>query len=69
MAIKTRIYLVRGDKSPRLVRASHPNAAIQHVVERIYSAAVASQDDLERFLGEGVRVETAGAEQLQLQES
>lgn len=57
----TRIYLVKvTDQNPRLVRASHPAAALAHVVKGISLVRRASQEDLVTFLQDGVRVEVAG---------
>ena len=57
-----RIYIVNGGEQPRLVRAGSRSAAISHVVRTPYTAAVASQDDIVTALGQGIRVEDAGAE-------
>jgi hypothetical protein len=55
----SRIY-VAGDstgKVERLVRANHPGHALKHV----FRVRRASQDDLERLISRGVRVEDASA--------
>jgi hypothetical protein len=59
--VKTRIYKVVGltPDDVRLVDASHPNAAIRHVAESIYSVSVASTKDVAALLGRGVKVEEA----------
>lgn len=57
-----RIYIVNGGEQPRLVRAGSRSAAISHVVKTTYSAAVASQDNIVTALGQGIKVEDAGAE-------
>lgn len=59
-AHQNRIY-VAGDhagKVERLIRATHPGHALRHA----FAARVASQDDLERLLSAGVKVENARAE-------
>jgi hypothetical protein len=61
MAAATRIYLVSGtDGTKRLVTASVASQAITHVAKSAFSVRVASQDDLVRALGSGVKVETYG---------
>lgn len=65
-----RIYVVGGiDKrypesftEPQLVRASSQAQAVGHIVRGKYHAKVAKQDDLERLLGEGHKVESASSE-------
>lgn len=58
-----RIYIVNGGEQPRLVRAGSRSAAISHVVKTTYTAAVASQDNIVTALGQGIKVEDAGAEE------
>ena len=61
MATATRIYLVTasGGES-RLVKAAVPAQAITHVAKQIFSARIASQDDLVEALSAGIRVESYG---------
>lgn len=53
----TRIYVASDStgKTERLVRATHPGQALRHV----FTARVATQEDLERLITRGVRVENA----------
>ena len=69
MATATRIYLVTNtDGAVRLVKAAVPSQAITHVAKQIFSARIASQDDLVEALSAGIRVETYGeSEQGQLE--
>jgi hypothetical protein len=61
MATATRIYLVTTSAgTARLVKASVPTQAITHVARQVYSARIASQDDLVEALTSGMRVETYG---------
>jgi hypothetical protein len=61
MATATRIYLVTTtDGAARLVKAAVPTQAITHVAKQVYSARIASQDDLVEALNSGVKVETYG---------
>ena len=61
MAAATRIYLVSStDGAKRLVTASVASQAITHVAKSAFSVRAASQDDLVRALGSGVKVETYG---------
>ena len=55
----TRIYAVAGADKTRLVRASHPSAALAHVVKSTFTCRVASQDDLVSLVASGVAVEDA----------
>jgi hypothetical protein len=57
MATATRIYIVTIGECDRLVRASHPNAALMHVVRDIAAVGVASQDELVDCLADGIKVE------------
>ena len=56
MATK-RIYTIEKGEQVRLVRASHPNAALMHVARGTYTTRVATQSDLERAFKAGVQVE------------
>lgn len=55
----TRIYAVMGADKTRLIRASHPSAALAHVVKSTFTCRVASQDDLVALVAGGVAVEDA----------
>lgn len=67
-----RIYCVKGKpdengvREKRLVRASHPSTALMHVARDTYETAVATQNDLEELLSQGIKVESIKAEQQQL---
>ena len=69
MATATRIYLVTAfSGGSRLVKASVPAQAITHVAKQVFSARIASQDDLVEALSAGIKVETYGeSEQGQLE--
>lgn len=56
MATK-RIYAIQEGERVRLVRASHPNAALMHVARGTYATRVATQTDLERAFKAGIQVE------------
>lgn len=57
----TRIYLVTtAAGTARLVKAAVPSQAITHVAKQIFSARIASQDDLVEALSNGIRVESYG---------
>lgn len=56
MATK-RIYTIEQGERVRLVRASHPNAALMHVARDTFTTRVATQTDLERAFKAGVQVE------------
>lgn len=61
-----RIYVVKsteGEAKPRLVRATHPSTARSHVATQAYEVHVASQNDLEALLSQGIKVENVKAEQ------
>ena len=61
MATTTRIYLVTTSAgAARLVKAAVPAQAITHVAKQLFSARIASQDDLVEALSNGVKVETYG---------
>ncbi len=66
-----RIYIVSNaaardiagnDSPPRLVRANSRTSALKHVVRDTLTVELATQDDLVRLLGAGVKVEAANAE-------
>lgn len=62
MKAATRIYRVTekdGEGPGRLVRTTHPAAALRHVAEGTFAVAVASQDDLIACIAAGVTVEDA----------
>lgn len=61
-----RIYTVERDGKKRLVRASHPSVALTHVARSEYDVRVATQNDLESLLPQGVKVEDVKAEQQKL---
>ena len=57
----TRIYLVTtAAGAARLVKAAVPSQAITHVAKQIFSARIASQDDLVEALSNGIKVESYG---------
>lgn len=58
----TRIYVVssRFSSTPGLIRATSQAQALTFASSTDYAVAVATQDDLEKHLGEGVKVEKAG---------
>jgi hypothetical protein len=67
----SRIYMIAnaqgrdiaGNELPaRLVRAANASQALRHVVADTLAVALASQDDLVRLLGKGVRVEAVNTE-------
>ena len=61
MATVTRIYLVTTSAgTARLVKAAVPAQAITHVAKQLFSARIASQDDLVEALSNGVKVEAYG---------
>lgn len=57
----TRIYVVTDSstKAERLVRATFRATAVRHVAQSHFAARAATQDDLERLITAGVRVEQA----------
>lgn len=62
-----RIYAVTGlnsdkGKVVRLVRASHPAAALRHVVTGSYRVEVAAQETLVALVSAGFRVEELAAQ-------
>lgn len=61
MAAK-RIYTVCDNNTgtTRLVRATHPNAALMHVARHTWAVRVATQTDLEQELKAGTKVEEPG---------
>jgi hypothetical protein len=60
----TRIYVVEkvDGSGTRLVRASHKFGAHRHVTLSEYGTRLATQSDLERLIGAGVKVENAKAD-------
>jgi len=70
MAATTRIYIVfdKATSDVRLVRATHPSHALQHVARDTFSSRVATQDDLIDALAAGVHIENINAEQQELPE-
>ncbi len=60
----TRIYVVakRDGSEERLVRAGHKFTAHRHVTSTSYATRLATQEDLERLLPKGVKVEQAGSD-------
>lgn len=61
MATATRIYLVIASSGEsRLVKAAVPSQAITHVAKQLFSARIASQDDLVEALSIGTKVEAYG---------
>lgn len=66
-----RIYIV-GSNDPahpvRLVKATVRQQALTHVAQSVFTVRVASQDDLVKALGDGVKVENArDGEQLEIE--
>ena len=59
----TRIYKVVHGTETHLVRATHPNRAINHVAKGLITATIATQDDLVQLMTQAdVSVEVAGEE-------
>lgn len=61
-----RIYVVApttGDAKPRLVRATHPSTAMQHVAKQAFDVRVATQNDIVVLIANGAQVESVRAEQ------
>ena len=54
MATTTRIYSVDGK---HLVRAQSQAQALRHIVKNRHKVEVASQDDIVKMIGDGVKVE------------
>ena len=67
----TRIYLATHGEAKRLIRASTPAAARNHIARDSIVVEVASQDDLVRMVSAGRTVEeiTSGPVQLEIGES
>lgn len=65
MATPTRIYHVAVGSTERLVRATHPSHAAQHVARDLIKVRVATHDDLEALLPK-TPVEKLKAEQQEL---
>jgi hypothetical protein len=65
-----RIYLTIHGESSRLIRASSPAAARNHVAKNSILVSVASQDDIVRMISDGRVVEetTTGPVQQELSE-
>lgn len=59
-----RIYIVEGGEKPALVKATTKNGAIRHAAAKLFTAAVASQDQLVEMTAAGVKVEEAGEKEL-----
>jgi len=58
MATQQRVYIVgTPDSKIRLVKASVRQQALTHVANHLFTVRVASQDDLIKALGDGVKVE------------
>lgn len=66
MAAQSRIYHVLVDGKPRLIRATHPSHAVQHVARELISVRVASQDDLVAAFEAGVQPENIKHEQQEM---
>jgi hypothetical protein len=60
----TRIYAVQGATDFRLVEATSKQSALRHVAMDLYSVAVANQKTLVAAMTNGVKVESAMAEEL-----
>jgi hypothetical protein len=62
MTIPTRLYVVQmadNSKPPRLVRATLRTHAERYVAGSLVRSRIASKDDIERLLSQGVRTEQA----------
>lgn len=62
MSTPTRIYRWQD----RLIRATHPSHVLAFVAQGLDRPKVATQDDLEHLLGNGVKVESIKSEQQEL---
>lgn len=62
MSLRTYVVIPKAGGFERLVKTTHPNRAISHVAADMLTARVASQEDLERLLPVGVKVEKPGDE-------
>jgi hypothetical protein len=60
-----RIYLTIHGESSRLIRASTPSAARNHVAKNSIIVSVASQDDIVRMIQDGRVVEETAADVVQ----
>jgi hypothetical protein len=60
MAQQTRIYVISGDSTDRLVRAATSAQAIRHVVRNRFVSRLADQEEIVKLMGSGIRVEDAG---------
>lgn len=58
--MKTRIYKVMTPIGAQLIRAATPAAAIRHAVRDLFSADVATHDDLEKAVLNGEKIFHAG---------
>ena len=65
-AAQSRIYRVAVGDIVRLVRATHPSHAVQHVARELIDCRVASQDDLVAAFAAGVAPEIIKHEQAEL---
>ena len=59
---RARVYVVEPTDEhaplrPHLVRTTHRSHALTCVSQNLFEVRLASQDDLEKYLGEGLRVE------------
>lgn len=61
---KKRIYIISGRHTTdtRLVRAASPAQAARHVIQSLFDVAIASQDELVRYVRD-IDVEEAGEEE------
>jgi hypothetical protein len=57
---KDRIYFVGVGEDEHLVRATRQSVALMHTATVKYSVRLATQNDLERLLAKGTKVEIAG---------
>lgn len=57
---KDRIYFVAAGETEHLVRATRQGPALMHVANGSHTVRVATQNDLERLLAKGTKVQTAG---------
>lgn len=57
---KDRIYFVGIGDTQHLVRATRQSIALMHVASNSHTVRVATQNDLEKLLAKGTKVQTAG---------
>lgn len=57
-----RIYIIEGNGETNLVKATTKASAVRHIASKVFTAAVASQDQLVELASNGVKVEEAGEE-------